>query len=122
MGPQAILYLIIGITMLGYFFGQILEYLNLKALRTDIPEEVSAFYDKQKYEKSLEYHRELTRFSFLTSALGFLVSLGMLWFGGFGAIDIFLKGVTDHEILRALLFFGVLMLASDILNNAVSIV
>src|SRR5699024_3620772 len=95
---------------------QLLEYLNLKAMRTDIPDDVAKFYDRDRYVKSLRYHRDLTRFSFLSSAFSFAILMFMLLSGGFGWTDGALRSVTDHEIILALVFFGVLMLASDMLT------
>lgn len=116
MDSTTIRYIIIGIASLSYFFDQLLDYLNLKAQRTDIPDEIASFYDKNKYLKSLQYHRELTRFSFLTSAFSFILSILMLALGGFGWIDAELRNYFDNEIVLALAFFGILMLSSDILT------
>jgi STE24 endopeptidase len=82
----------------------------------DIPKEIESFYEKEKYLKSLAYNKERTQFSFLTSAFSFLVSGSMLLFGGFGWLDSLLRGYIENEIILALAFFGLLMLASDILT------
>ncbi|HMG91074.1 MAG TPA: M48 family metallopeptidase [Chryseolinea sp.] len=116
MEPGIILVIIISITIVSYVTDQILDYINLKAQRTDIPKEIEAFFEKEKYLKSVAYHRELTRFSFLTSGLSFLLSLVMLVTGGFGWLDNLLRPHLQGEIILALGFFGVLMLASDILT------
>lgn len=116
MGAQTILYVILAISAISYLFGQALEYLNLKALRQDIPEEIASFYDNEKYLQSLAYHREQTRFSFLTSAFGFVVSFGMLLFGGFGWTDALLRPYFSHEIPLALGFFAVIIIGSDLLT------
>ena len=116
MSPQVLLVLIVSITSIGYVCEQILDYINLKHQREDMPDEIAAFYDRTKYIKSLAYHRELTHFSFFTSAFGFILSLAMLLLGGFGWIDNYLQSVISQDILRALAFFGILMFASDILN------
>jgi STE24 endopeptidase len=116
MEPDAILIIIILITIVSYVADQVLDYINLKAQRTDIPKEIEAFYEKEKYLKSLAYHRELTKFSFLTSGLSFLLSLVMLVTGGFGWIDSLLRSYVQGEIFLALCFFAVLMLASDLLT------
>ena len=116
MQSETILIVILVIVVVSYVFDQALDYINLKAQRKDIPEEISAFYDKEKYTKSLDYHKELTNFSFLTSGISFVVSVLMLWFGGFGWVDSLLRPYFESEIFLALTFFGVLMLASDILT------
>lgn len=116
MQPLTILYIIIGITAVSYIFDQALEYINLKSQREEIPEEIASFYDRDKYSKSLQYHRELTRFSFITSAFSFLLSIVMLLTGGFGWLDGILRNIVQNEIVLALAFFGVIMIVSDIIT------
>lgn len=116
MTPQIILYIIIGITVASYVFSEALDFLNFKAFRKDIPEEVAAFYDREKYQRSIEYHHTQSRFSFLTGAISFVASILMLSLGGFGWIDQLLRPMVSNPILLALTFFGVTMLASDILT------
>lgn len=116
MNPTTLLYIILAISVISYVFDQVLDYLNLKAQRKDIPEEISSFYDKEKYLQSLDYHRDQTKFSFLTSTFGFALSFGMLLFGGFGWLDGLLRPHIENDILLALAFFGVIMVASDILT------
>jgi len=116
MQAQTILYWIIGITTASYIFEQVLDYINLRAQRTDIPDDIARFYDRDKYLRSLSYHREQTVFSFLTSGVGFIASLLMLLAGGFGWLDQVLRLYIENDIVLALAFFGVLMIASDILT------
>lgn len=116
MEPKTLLYIIVAIATIGYMFDQLLEYMNLKALRPDIPDEIARFYDRDRYLKSLEYHRSLTRFSFLSSGFGFLVSMAMLLAGGFGWLDDLLREHFQNEILLAVVFFGILILASDVIG------
>jgi STE24 endopeptidase len=117
MSSQFFLTIIISITAIGYVVEQLLDYINLKHQREDIPDEIAAFYDRDRYSKSLAYHRELTQFSFITSAFGFLISMTMLLTGGFGWLDNQLHEIISNDILRALVFFGILMLASDIITT-----
>jgi len=116
MTPQTILYLILGIVIVSYLFSQFLEYLNLNTQRKDIPEEIAAFYNNEKYMKSLDYHREQTYFSFITSAFSLGLSLLMLLLGGFGWLDGLLKNYIHSEILLALAFFGILSIGSDLIT------
>ncbi len=116
MNPETVLLIILAISIISYAFDQVLDYINLKALRKDIPAEIEAFYNKEKYQKSLDYQQEQTRFSFITSAFSFLLSLGMLLLGGFGWVDSLLRPMMSHEITLALVFFGSIMIASDLLT------
>ncbi len=114
MAAPSILYLLMGITLAGYLFNTLLEYLNLRSGRRDIPEKVAAFYDRDKYLQSLDYHRDKTRFEFLTSGLGVVVSLALLALGAFGWLDALLRLYVQSPILLALSFFAVLAIVSDI--------
>lgn len=116
MHSQIILNIILIITLVSYVFDQVLDYINLRSQRTDIPAEIESFYEKNKYLKSLAYNRERTKFSFITAALGFLVSAFMLLTGGFGWLDTLLRVYIESDIRLALAFFAILMLASDILS------
>lgn len=116
MTPQVILTIIVIIAAVSYLFDQLLDYVNLKAQRTDIPDDIAAFYDRDKYLKSLSYHKELTNFSFLSDAFVFLLSMVMLLTGGFGWLDGLLRPFFENPIFLALVFFAVLMFASDILT------
>lgn len=116
MQPDTLLAIILAISAISFVFDQVLDYVNLKAQRKDIPDEIASFYDKEKYLKSLDYHRDQTRFSFFTSGFGFVLSFSMLLFGGFGWIDSLLRPYFDNEIFLALTFFGAIMVASDILT------
>lgn len=116
MNPQVILLVIVAIAVIGYVFDQWLNFINLKAQRADIPDEVAAFYDSERYRKSLDYHTSVTRFSFLSEGFSFVVSLVMLVAGGFGWLDAQVRDLASSEIWQALIFFGVLVLASDILS------
>ncbi|MEY4930124.1 MAG: hypothetical protein RI909_848, partial [Bacteroidota bacterium] len=100
----------------SYLLDQVLDYINLKAQRKDIPAEVADFVNPEKYQKSLDYQKDQTRFSFITAGFSFLLSMGMLVFGGFGWLDGILRPFFASEIALALVFFGVIMIVSDIIT------
>lgn len=114
--PQTILFIILSLVVISFVFDTFLTWLNLKSQPVDIPDSVAVFYDREKYRKSQEYHRHRTNFSFLTSGFSFLFSVGMVYFGGFGLMDTFLRPYIQSEILLALAFFGLIAIATDILT------
>lgn len=116
MTAQGILYLLIGLSVAGFLFAQGLEWLNMNALRTDIPTEVAPYYDTEKYQRSLAYQRAQARFEFVSGGFSFLLSMAFLAAGGFGWLDGALREVTVHPIALALLFFGAITLVSDALS------
>lgn len=116
MSPETILVIILGIITADFLFEQFLDYINLKAGKNELPDEVAAFYDKEKYQRSISYQRTQTRFSFITSTVSFIASFLLLSLGGFGYIDELLRPYFDSEIFLALAYFGVLYLVSDLLT------
>lgn len=116
MSPQTILYIIIGILVFDYAFGRVLTYLNSKSNKGPLPEELQDTFDEEKYKKTQDYERVNTRFGVVTGTFSFLLMLVMLGFGGFGMLDEWVRTITEQPILMALLFFGVMAVASDILG------
>ncbi len=110
--------MIILLVILSFDFalGKWLDYLNLKHMRPELPEEVRDIYDEEKYKKSLAYSRANTRFGFITSTFSFLLAFTLLVTGFFGWYDGLLRTWLEHEILISLVFFASLFLASDLLN------
>ncbi len=114
---QIIFYVIIAIIILDYVFDRVMDYLNASRWSKTLPQELKGIYDEEKYRKSQEYSRVNMRMGVITSTLSFLFILLMLAFGGFGYLDDFVREYTGHDVLMALLFFGILGLASDILST-----
>ncbi|MGK7388827.1 MAG: M48 family metallopeptidase [Candidatus Cyclobacteriaceae bacterium M2_1C_046] len=111
-----ILYIILGFVTLDYFLERVLEYLNLKAQKPEVPEDFKSIYNEEKYKKSLKYNKELTRFSWITSTFSLVLIWIILLTGFFGWLDIMLRPYFEDPRWLALAFFGVIFIASDILN------
>ncbi|MBS1557798.1 MAG: M48 family metallopeptidase [Bacteroidetes bacterium] len=116
MTPLIILYLIIGILLISFLFNIALEILNLRGQRYDIPAEVAGFYTPEKYTTALAYHRERTVFSLIVSGFSLAITLTVLGVGGFGWLDGEVRFFTMSKLPQALLFFGFLAVASDVIT------
>jgi STE24 endopeptidase len=109
--------LIISIIIFNFFLERVLSYINAMNFSCALPEEVKDVYEKEQYEKSQEYMRTNERFSLVTSTFSFILILTVLIFHIFGYIDQGVRSFISQPILIALIFFAVIMLASDILNT-----
>lgn len=116
MNAQTILIIILAIIAFDFVFDKILDYLNLKSLNDKLPQEVEGIYDEEKYRKSMAYTKANTSFSFFTSTFSFILSFVLIITGFFGWLDGELRVLYSNEILISLLFFGVLFIASDVIN------
>lgn len=117
MTPGVLFNVIIVIVIADYLLDQLLDYLNHKSLRLDLPNEVASFYDADKYKQSVQYQKVQSSFSFITAAFSFCLSVAMIYFGLFGWLDTFLTPYFESEIVLALAYFGVLYVVSDVLNT-----
>jgi len=120
MEPKTILYVIIAIILFNYCFGRLISWLEATRMSPVLPGELKGFYDEEKYRKQQAYKRENQRFGFLSSTLSLATILVMLLAGGFAWLDAYIRSITGNAILQALLFFGILGLASDILSTPLS--
>lgn len=121
MHAQTLYYIIIAILVFDFLFGFWLDYLNYRHRKTQIPNELEGIYDEDQYRKQQEYKKVNTRFGFISGGFSFIVLMVFLLAGGFPWLDGIVRNFTEHPILMALLFFGILMLASDILGTPFSI-
>lgn len=116
-----LLTIIIGIVLFGYFFDQLLEIINQRSQSEIIPNSLKGLFTKEEHKKNLDYKRTNFKFSLLTSFYGLFIVLLMLVFKGFAFIDNIASGLSSNNIIIALIFFGIIMFASDLLNLPFSI-
>jgi STE24 endopeptidase len=112
---------IIAILVLDFLFETYLDYLNTTTMSETLPDEVKGIYDGEKYKKQQAYQRENHRFGILSGSFNFAVTLAMFLFYGFAFVDNLVWGFTGNAILAALLFFGIIMFASDVLGIPFSV-
>ncbi len=113
---QTIFWIIIAIIVFDYLFEKFLDYLNYTKMQETIPPELVGIYDEKKYAKSQKYEKANLAFSMVTSTFSFVLILLLLFFDGFATIDVFVSNISSNEYIRALLFFGILGLAMDIIT------
>lgn len=112
---------IIGFIVFEYVFSRILDYLNHKHWSSEVPEEMKDVYDEEKYRKAQDYEKAKGRIGLISSTLSFILILGLLLFDGFAWLDEWVRQYTEQPIPMALLFFGVIGLASEIIGLPFSI-
>lgn len=116
MDANNILILLLILLSFDFVFNKILEYLNIRSMKEELPDEVKDIYDEEKYKKSIAYARANNKFGLLTSSFSFILSFVLLATGFFGWFDQQVHGFIGTEELVSLAFFGLLFIASDISN------
>ena len=120
MTPQLVFYIIIAFIILSFAIDQILDWLNAKHFDDPIPKELSDVYDADTYRKSQDYKKANARFSALTSSFMLVVTLLFFFADGFGFADQLARSLSNNEIVAGLLFFGIIILGTDILTTPFS--
>ena len=118
---QILFFIIVGLLVADFVFERFLEYLNSTQWSDQLPEEVKGIYDEEKYRQQQAYEKVNYRFSLISSSFSFVVMLLMFLLTGFAWVNGLALSVSANPILTALVFFGILMLASDLLTTPFSV-
>jgi len=114
-------FIIVGLLVADFIFERFLEFLNSTQWSDQLPDEVKDIYDEQEYQKQQAYEKANYLFSMLSSSFSFALMFLMVLFAGFALVNNWALAVSVNPILTALVFFGILMLASDLLTTPFSI-
>ncbi|MFK5974792.1 MAG: M48 family metallopeptidase, partial [Flavobacteriaceae bacterium] len=120
MDSTPIFYIIITILIIQFAIDTVLDYLNAKHYNDPIPLELNDIFDEKEHLKSQEYKKANYRFGLLSSTFSLFLTLGFLILGGFEWIDSLVRNITENTIAMALLFFGIIMIGSDIITTPFS--
>lgn len=120
MQPDTLFYILISIITISFIIDKILDFLNSKHFDDEIPTKLADVYDEVAYKKSQAYKKTNAKFSNLTSTFSIVLTLSFFFADGFKYIDDFARSFTNHPILVALIFFGLIMLGSDLLTTPFS--
>ncbi len=120
MNSTFLFYIIIAIIVFQFLMETVLDYLNSRKFQDPIPEELQDVFDKEEYLKSQAYKKDNYKFGILSSSFSIVLTLGFLIYGGFEWVDLLARNITENPILMALIFFGVIMIGSDIITTPFS--
>ena len=116
MTATTLFYILIAILLINFIIDKVLDSLNTKHFNDPIPEELNDVYEKEEYEKSQAYKKTNAKFSNVTELFSLLVTLSFFFFEGFRVVDSIARAYSDNVIIVALVFFGIIMLGSDLIN------
>jgi STE24 endopeptidase len=118
---NAYLIIILVIIVGDYLLDIVVDMLNVKHIKTDLPGEFEGYYDAAKYKKSQNYLKENTRFGIIVDSITTPITVAFILIGGFNYIDQIARGFQFSAIPTGLIFAGILILASQILSIPFSI-
>lgn len=92
------------------------NWLNMKAVRPEPPEDFQDVFDAEKYRKSQQYLRAHTQFDLLVATVKLVVLLGFWLAGGFGWATGLVAGLSLPEWLQGVVFVAALYAAGQLLD------
>lgn len=116
MDQTIVFYCILFILIGEFILATVMNYLNAKRFKDPIPTEVADVFNAEEYKKSQAYKLTNYKFGIITSVFSLVLILAFLLFGGFAWVDQVAQNISNNSIVQALIFFGIIMIGSDILN------
>jgi len=120
MTPEILFYILIGIIIFNFIVDQALDAINAKHYNDKLPEVLQDVYDDEEYQRSQAYKKTRYKFGWLTASFSLLLTLAFFFLDGFAVVDEIARDFSSKPILIALIFFAIIMLASDILTTPFS--
>jgi len=120
MTPTTLFYIFISILIINFIVDKVLDLLNAKHFDDVVPEELNDVYEAEEYKKSQAYKKTNHRFGNITSLFSIILTLTFFFLDGFAWVDNISRSYTDNSILIALIFFGIIMIGSNILTTPFS--
>ena len=117
MDKGPLFYVIVIILILQFILDTYLDFLNAKKYKDPIPEELSDVFNDDEYKKSQAYKKVNYKFGVISSVFSLVLTLVFLFAGGFEWVDQMARSFSENPIIIALIFFGIIMIGSDILTT-----
>lgn len=109
-------WIIIAILVLDFSLEWYLDYLNNSQVSEALPDEVKDLYDAEAYKKQQQYFLANKKFGMVSGLFSFVVIMLMFFLFGFAFVDNIARGFSENSIVIALIFFGILYFANEVLN------
>jgi STE24 endopeptidase len=81
-----------------------------------LPDKLKGICDDEEYKKTQRYQKDNNKLSFWSSSFNLVIILLMIIAGGFEFADTLARTFTANSIIISLIFFGIIGMASDLIN------
>ena len=117
MSADIWLIIFIGFIILNFLFSSILEYINDKNWKNEIPIELRDYYNKEQYIKAKNYKKARGKVSLISSCLSTSLTLLILSTGFYGYVSDYIYEIYISKFIHS----GVFFLFFYLINMVVSI-
>ena len=116
MNSENWLYLIISLVVFNYIFSTVLNFINNKYWKDEIPPIMQDYYKKDNYIKAKKYAKEKGQINLISSTLSTLITLLFLIFKGYGYLNLLISNYYEIPFLQSSMFFLSLFVLSDLIS------
>ena len=116
MEPSTLFNILITILLIKFVIDSVLNHLNAKHFNDTLPNDVSDVYEINEYLQSQSYKKTNHNFSKITSLFSLITTLLFFFFDGFSIVDEIARGFSNNIIIITLIFFGIIIIGSDIIS------
>lgn len=116
MEPSTLFNILIAILLIKFTIDSVLNHLNAKHFYDTIPNEISDVYEINEYQQSQSYKKTNHNFSKITSLFSLITTLLFFFFNGFSIVDDIAREFSNNTIVITLIFFGIIIIGSDIIS------
>lgn len=116
MEPSTLFNILITILLIKFVIDSVLNHLNAKHFNDALPNDVSDVYEINEYQQSQSYKKTNHNFSKITSLFSLITTLLFFFLNGFSIVDEIARGFSNNIIIITLIFFGIIIIGSDIIS------
>ena len=116
MEPSTLFNILITILLIKFVIDSVLNHLNAKHFNDTLPNDISDVYEINEYQQSQSYKKTNYNFSKITSLFSLITTLLFFFFNGFSIVDKIARGFSNNIIIITLIFFGIIIIGSDIIS------
>ena len=120
METTLLLILFCSLILFNFVFSAILDYINDKNWKNEIPIELKDFYDKEKYLKARDYKKSRGKVSLISSILSTSLTLLILTTGIYGYVSDYIYEIYSSSFLHSATFFLFFYLINMIISIPIS--
>ncbi|MBG90399.1 MAG: peptidase M48 [Actinobacteria bacterium] len=107
---------IIALYSLSYLLSLVVDWLNINAIKEELPKEFEGVYDQERYSQSQVYLKTTTRFGLIKETVFMAGIFILILSGAFNHVDLFVRTFELTPIPTGLAYFLVLSTFSFILQ------
>ena len=113
--------IILVVILAQFILNFISDLLNLKMVRSDLPDDFRGWYDGDRYRKSQEYLKVNTRFGWIVSSFGLAVFLTFWFLKGFPFVDRWVQAYHQEPVITGIIYIAILVFLKAVISLPFSI-